>query len=381
MSSPWPAFTIVSLACLATSCQASRRVEVHLFGGDTTESAPLAPWYREIGITDVWLYTLKGAFPQDQAPETQRSAEDLAAAGVLDAYRANRIRYWWFERPVPDVLYTRPEFGDMTQLGSHPIGIVSPSSGLPRIEIVSPNCLWDDAPAADAAWEEVCRRVAEIYPQVKAAGFEGLVYDNEAYYSYQGDEKGDEKPWVWGGHADQYGPKGGYHRRGLQVGRAIHAVWPRAKVIMVYAFGYEGERWWYQGFADAGLRVYLGPEHTYGAGPGDLGDAWYQSWWQGRRTKETCDWKRTQFPFVTSNQRVIAGLFPIDFGARKPNYRARYFREQLASAANDDPAGPIAVWLWPQGPFTPESWQEVEYADGETAANYLRALREYSAGG
>jgi len=35
---------------------------------------------------------------------------------------------------------------------------------------------------------------------------------------------------------------------------------------------------------------YLGPEHTYGAGPDkDLGEAWYQSWWQGRHLKATCD--------------------------------------------------------------------------------------------
>ncbi len=343
----WTALASLSLVCAVAPGHASRRVEVHLFGGDITDGAPLAPWYREIGITDVWLYTLKGAFPQDQAPETQRSVADLQAGGVLDAYRTNGIRYWWFERPVPDVLYTQA------------------------------NCLWDDAPAADAAWQGVCERVAEIYPQVRAAGFEGLAYDNEAYYSYQGDEQGDTKPWVWGGHADEYGLQGGYHRRGLQVGKAIHAVWPRAKVIMVYAFGYEGERWWYQGFADAGLRVYLGAEHTYGAGPGDLGGEWYQSWWQGRKTKATCDWKRTRFPFLKSNERVIAGLFPIDFGARKPNYRAADFRAQLDSAANDDPDGPIPVWLWPQGPFTPESWDAVTYADDETAWDYLDALREF----
>jgi hypothetical protein len=335
----------------------SRRVEVHLFGGDLSDGAPLAPWYREIGITDVWLYPLKGAFPQDQRPETQRTAEELRAAGVLGAYRRNKLRYWWFERPVPDVLYERCKRPE------------SPAANL-----------WDGSPETEAVWAEVCQRVAEIYPRVRAAGFAGLVYDNEAYYSYQGDERGDTKPWVWGGHATEYGREGHTYRRGLQVGRAIHAVWPQARVIMVYAFGYEGERWWYQGFADAGLPVYLGAEHTYGAGPGDLGNAWYQSWWQGRATKETCDWKRIQFPFVTSNRRVIAGLFPIDFGARKPNYRARYFREQLASAANDDPAGPIPVWLWPQGPFTPESWQAVVHPEGETAADYLQALREYSRG-
>jgi hypothetical protein len=350
---PSPAFLVPALlAGLTASAHASRRVDVHLFGADTSPGAPLAPWYREIGITDVWLYTLQGAFPQDQPPETQLSVEDLQATGVLDAYRARGIRVWWFERPVPDVLYAQAK-----QPGSH---------------------LWDDSAAPDGAWEAVCARVAEIYPRVRAAGFEGLVYDNEAYYSYEGDETGAEKPWVWGGHSDEYGRAGGYHRRGQQVGRAIHAVWPQAKVIMVYAFGYEGERWWYQGFEDAGLRVHLGIEHTYGAGSGELGAEWYQSWWGGRTTKATCDWKQTQFPFLRSNARMIAGLFPLDFGARKPNYRATDFRAQLDSAANDDPDGPIAVWLWPQGPFTPESWEAVAYAEGDSAFDYLDALRSRS---
>jgi hypothetical protein len=336
---------------------ASPRVEVHLFGGDTRDSAPLAAWYRQIGITDVWLYPFDGAFPQDQRPEDQRTPEQVRTAGVLRAYRRNHLRYWWFERPVPDVLYERSKRADFPT--SH---------------------LWDGSPETDAVWAGVCERIAAIYPRVRKAGFSGLVYDNEAYYSYQSDEKGETKPWVWGGHADEYGPAGNYYRRGLQIGTAIEAVWHHTSVIHVYAFGYEGERWWYQGFADAGLRVLLGAEHTYGAGPGDLGTAWYQSWWQGRTTKETCDWKRTQFPFLTLNRSVIAGLFPIDFGARKPNYRARDFRAQLASAARDDPAGPIAIWLWPQGPFTPESWQAVEYAPGERAADYLAALGEFSRG-
>lgn len=334
----------------------ARRVEVHLYGGDLCDGAPLASWYREIGLTDVWLYPLKGAFPQDQRPETQKTAQDLEEAGTLDAYRRNHLRYWWFERPVPDFFYETSKRADFPQ--SH---------------------LWDDSPETAALWAAVCDKIATIYPTARQAGFAGLVYDTEAYYSYQGDESGQEKPWLWGGHADQYGLDGNYYQRGRQVGQAIQAVWPKAKVIIAYSFGYEGERWWYQGLMDGGVELYLGPEHSYGAGPpGDLGDAWYQSWWGGRKTKETCDWKRTQFPFIPNNQRIVAGLFPIDFGAQKPNYRAKYFREQVASAANDDPNGPIPVWIWPQGPFSPASWAAVNYAPGDTAADYLQVLRDFS---
>jgi hypothetical protein len=147
---------------------------------------------------------------------------------------------------------------------------------------------------------------------------------------------------------------------------------------MVYAFGYEGEAWYYRGVKDGGADFYIGPEHTYGAGPPERGNQWYQSWWQGRKTKDTCDWKRAQFSYIADNQHVMAGVFPIDFGAKTPNYRAEYFHEQLQSAAEADSKGPIAVWIWPQGPFTPQSWQEVKYASGESADDYLQVLREYS---
>ncbi len=340
---------------------ASRRVEVHLYGGDTAKGAPLAAWYRSIGITDVWLPYGKGAFPQDTANDgylpTAQTPEDMEAVGTLASYRKNHVRYWWFERPVPDFLYA-----------------ISKRADFPKTH------LWDSTAETDAVWDNICNRIKSIYPSVRKAGFSGLIYDSEAYYSYQGDESGKEKPWIWGGHSDQYGLTGNYYKRGLQVGKAISSVWPKAKVIIAYAFGYKGENWFYRGIKDGGTNFYIGPEHTYGAGPveKDLGEAWYQSWWRGRKLKATCDWKRTQFPFIKDNQQVNAGLFPIDFGAKKPNYRAKYFREQLEQAANSDPKGPIPVWIWPQGPFSQEAFESVKYAPGESAQDYLKALKAYS---
>lgn len=352
---------VASPSCVSTA--PSRRVEVHLYGGSWDKGALLlAPWYRSVGITDVWLPYPKGAFPVDAGPELQGvySLDEIKAIGTLDAYRKNHIRYWWFERPVPDYFYEKSKRPDFPK--SH---------------------LWDSNTDTDALWTDVCNKIKSIYPQVRKAGYSGIVYDSEAYYSYKGDASGKaEKPWLWGGHDDQYGFNGNYYKRGLQMGQAINAVWPKAKMIIAYAFGYDGERWWYQGLNDAGLDFYIGPEHTYGAGPyvnmPELGNEWYQSWWQGRKTKETCDWKRTQFPFIRDNQHVNAGLFPIEFNTKKALYRAKYFREQLAGAANDDPKGPIPVWIWPQGPFTPEGFQAVKYASGETAEDYLNALRDYS---
>ena len=338
-----------------------RRVEVHLYGGDTTRDAPLAPWYRSLGITDVWLAYGKGAFPQDTANDgylpSALTAEDMEAAGILASYRNHHIRYWWFERPVPDFLY-----------------VISKRPNNPNSH------LWDSTAQTDAVWDGICRKIKTRYPAVREAGFAGVVYDSEAYYSYQGDEAGKEKPWLWGGHDDQYGLEGNYYKRGMQIGKAINSVWPKGKLIIVYAHGHEGEKWFYHGIQDGGVDFHLGPEHTYGAGPVEkaLGNAWYQSWWRGENTKNTCDWKRTQFPFIADNQHLIAGLFPINFGTQRPNYRARYFREQLHSAAMDDAKGPIAVWLWPEGPFTPQSWGKIRYASGESADDYLQALRDYS---
>jgi len=327
-------------------------VEVHLYGGDTRPGAPRAQWYRTIGITDVWIFPIKGAFRQDSRPDDQQSAHKLKAEGTLGAYRTNRIRYWWFERPVPDFLYVKSKRADFPK--TH---------------------LWDDTPETDVVWNAVTDKITEIYPTVRAAGFSGLVYDNEAYYSYQGDVTGNDRPWLWGGHQDQYGKEGNYYKRGRQVGEAISAVWPRAKVIMIYCYGYEAERWWYQGIKDGGVEFFLGVEHTYGAGPlRELGSRWYHGWWQNRPTVATCEWKRTQFPFISDNQHVIAGLFPIDFGSRQPCHRARYFREQVEDAAS---AG-IPIWLWPQGDFTAERWQEIEYVPGDSIQDYLQVLRDFS---
>ena len=146
----------VLLTFVATVCvgaEPRQRVEVHLYGGDVRDGAPLAAWYRSIGVTDVWLYPVKGAFPQDQDPKSQRSASDLAAAGTLDSYRKNNIRYWWFERPVPDFAYMKRKKGD------------SPRSNL-----------WDSSAETDAIWSDACHKMGTVYAKAREAGFRGIVW-------------------------------------------------------------------------------------------------------------------------------------------------------------------------------------------------------------
>jgi hypothetical protein len=330
------------------------KIQIHLFGGDLSAHVPLATWYHEIGITDVWLYSLNGVFPQDQPASTQRSLSQLEVDGVLAAYSSSQIRYWWFERPVPDYFYLKYREEYSTEGNS--------------------DTIWASGSRADRAWERICRRVEAFYGAVRDAGFAGIVYDNEAYYTYQGFAR----PWTWGGHDSELGLAGNYYRRGVEVGSAINTVWPRAKVIMVYSFGYPGEYWWYKGFHDAGIDVYLGIEHSYGAGPPRLGDEWYQHWWSGGGLAGIVKEKRAFFDFITDDRHVSAGLFPIDFGRALPNYDLIYFREQLQQAAMLSGSGPIVVWIWPQGDFTPNRWKDVKYPDGIFREDYWRLMREYS---
>ena len=63
-----------------------RYVEVHLYGGDTRDGAPRAKWYRNVGFSDVWLYPVRGAFPQDTRLDDQRSVADVQQRGTLAEY-------------------------------------------------------------------------------------------------------------------------------------------------------------------------------------------------------------------------------------------------------------------------------------------------------
>ena len=103
-------------------------------------------------------------------------------------------------------------------------------------------------------------------------GFEGLVYDNEGYYSKTCNDPGPVS-CLWNVDSafdkvvDGKTVRGNYYKRGKQVGAAINAVWPGAKIIMVYGFPYPGLQQWVEGHLAGGVRVQIGTEHTYGAGP------------------------------------------------------------------------------------------------------------------
>jgi hypothetical protein len=149
-------------------------------------------------------------------------------------------------------------------------------------------------------------------------------------------------------------------------------------MIMVYAFGYRGEYWWYKGFADAGINLSLGIEHTYGAGPMELGEVWYQSSWQGKTLKRICDDKRKSFDFILDNQHIVAGIFPLVLDDMKPNYSSLDFEQQMRSAALEDSKGAISVWLWTQGAFTQERLDKIQYPKNDSSEKYISILKRYS---
>jgi hypothetical protein len=104
----------------------------------------------------------------------------------------------------------------------------SPTSGSTLSPGRVPRHIWDSSPETDALWQGVCDRIAEVYPAVRDARFAGVVYDGEAYYNGAGPAPAAgsaPSPWLWG-HDEEAGSEGNYYRRGLQIGRAIHAAWP-----------------------------------------------------------------------------------------------------------------------------------------------------------
>ena len=55
---------------------------------------------------------------------------------------------------------------------------------MPDYEWTFNHNLWNDSDAAtDALWAAVVDNITLVYPVVKEMGFEGIVYDNEGYYS------------------------------------------------------------------------------------------------------------------------------------------------------------------------------------------------------
>eukprot|EP01045_Picozoa_sp_COSAG04_P008707 COSAG04_NODE_488_length_13495_cov_24.281257_12_plen_377_part_00 len=248
-----------------------RRLSVAYYGAPNSNvSAADAAFFKSVGVTDAWTPYLAGAWPVDccdcrrPGHESKSCATDAKGGAavyakeglhgglvslqqakderLVETYQAAGINTWFFERPVPDYQWT----GAAGTIGKG---------------------LWNNSDEIDASWAALAVNISTVYPQVKAMGFAGLVYDNEGYYSKTCKDPGPVSClWHERSAFDKtVGGKlvrGNYYKRGKQVGAAIAAAWPNAQVIMVYGFPYPGLVQWAQGHIDAGVRVQIGTEHT-----------------------------------------------------------------------------------------------------------------------
>ena len=158
--------------CSALSVEDPRRLRIAYYGARKANvTASYLSVLKSSGITDAWIPYLQGAFAVDcckkndtvyRAGGLHAGLMSLAAAeteGLVTRYQAQGIRPWFFERPVPDFEYTGVT------------GTIGPD-------------LWNSSSdRVEAGWMRVVSNITSVYPKVRSMGFEGLVYDNEGYYS------------------------------------------------------------------------------------------------------------------------------------------------------------------------------------------------------
>ena len=332
-----------------------RRLSAALYEAPhSTEGGPLTPAHASFiqrqGVTAAWVAYMAGAFATDK-PRAALLPLD-AAKHVAKTYAAAEVAPWFFERAVPGFLY----------VGHHDV--------------------WNSTPSADALWAECAANVSRVYPRVREMGFRGLVYDNEADYTPNTVLPSGRVVSGFWYQPEQFGLKGNYYRRGRQIGDAIAAVWPNASIRMTYGYNWPGLELWVRGHVDAGLRVRIGIEDTYGAGPCLPGRPWWTCWdggghgkGSGHKTSVTANAEAGSWPIAGGvTEKVSAGLAPLLLETHTAQYAPVYFEQQLRSALCDEAAGPLEVWLWLGGDLTPASLANIS-----GGADYLRTLHAYSA--
>ena len=135
-----------------------RRLRVALYvaplvsqpGVFSTNDSSLPAFYRSVGVTDVLLPYIAGAFDVDN--NTRMLLPDQARPTVR-RYAEEAISAWMFERPAPAAEWVEHKF------------------------------LWNSSMESDALWTRIIVRLAQRYPAARAAGFAGLSFDCEDYVS------------------------------------------------------------------------------------------------------------------------------------------------------------------------------------------------------
>ncbi|MCC6446002.1 MAG: hypothetical protein IT210_21425 [Armatimonadetes bacterium] len=139
-----------------------------------------------------------------------------------------------------------------------------------------------------------------------------------------------------------------YYRRGLEFGWALREVWPCPLIQVYEARMYsgkgdcrQGNYWWLKGIHDAGVKIWIATEKTYGAGSGEIREAepdHVKQWFV--RMAEFIPQVYKDYPFAA---RVLPGFHPWNTRLRRPNYLPRYLEDQPREAAA------TGYWLYNEG--------------------------------
>ena len=128
-----------------------RRLSISLYSAPTTNvTAANASFLQSVGVTDVWIPYMQGAFAVDCCHTNAYAAGGLHAGllslqqakhdKLIETYAGAGIKSWFFERPVPDYEWTGQP------------GTIGPD-------------MWNTSDKIDARWAEVVRNISTVYPE------------------------------------------------------------------------------------------------------------------------------------------------------------------------------------------------------------------------
>lgn len=273
---------------------------------------------EELSVTDVWLDYIETAWPQKN---DNLGFEPWEKSGVFEEFARRGIRYW---------------------LGEHEYF----------------TCLVDSAEVLedDETWARCIIQAKQIYSRARDLGFTGLVWDGEPYVN--------EMAWRYRQH---WGPNGLYYRRGLQYGKVIKDIWDCEIIQMFEARIYgnfqlvggaqyvteempedyqQGNYWFLKGIHDAGIRVSMALEKTYGAGHSEMSPSIdgldHLSQWFEHMPDFYVNITFEAYPFL---HRVLPGFHPWNCRTRLANYLPKYLDEQLACAQQITDS----YWIYTEG--------------------------------
>ena len=272
----------------------------------------------ELGVTDLWLDFIATAWPQSNR---NTGFEPWEQARAFEEFANHGIRYW---------------------LGEHELF----------------TCLVSSAEMLenDQVWQRCGMQARQVYTKARDLGFTGLVWDAEPYVH--------EMAWRYTQH---WGPDGLYYQRGLQYGRVIKQVWDCEVIQMNEQRIYgnfqlvggaqyvteenpedfqQGNYWFLKGINDAGIRVSMALEKTYGAGHGEMPSSVeglnHLNRWFDHMPDFYVNITFEAYPFLN---RVLPGFHPWNCRTQRANYLPHYLDEQLTWAEQTTDA----FWVYTEG--------------------------------